>query len=460
MALSWGYTPSIASTVFGVHSQPTRMAHKFGLGETISMMVGGIVGGGIYAALGVVVSIAGPAAWMAYVAAGLIALCAGYSYIHLNRNADRNGASVTFIESYWGNATAAGMVGWTLLIGYIGTMAMYGYAFGAFGQHMLGTDRVAGVPIRPLLSVLVILAFIGLNVLGVRETGIVENVLVALKVTIILVFGFWGIWFASQQQSLTMGTSTLGFSPLVGAAVTFVSYEGWQLLFYDQETIEEPNETLRTATYAAVPVAILIYVLVAIATTNLLPQQVVKNNAEVALMIAAGKFMPRIGVTIVGLSALFSTASAINATLFSSALYAKNMLTDGLLPDQFGDPDKSGAPTRTVLLIGVLTILFTVYGSLEGITSFASLSFIVVFGAMNFLAIRERETLDINPYVPTVGFVGSLVFLPLMVRYLYTAERAVFNAVVLLAIAVITLELLYFERESIEEGLRTAKKKL
>ncbi len=436
------------------------MGHEFSLGETVSMMVGGIVGGGIYAALGVVVSVAGPAAWMAYLFAGLIALCAGYSYIHLNKNSDDNGASVTFIESYWGNTTVAGMVGWTLLIGYIGTMAMYGYAFGAFSQHMLPIERVMGVPLRPVLSTLVILAFMALNVLGVRETGIAEDVLVALKVAIILVFGFWGVWFAAQQQSLALGTSNIGFSPLVGAAVTFVSYEGWQLLFYDQETIENPDETLRRATYVALPVALLIYLLVAIATTNLLPQQVVKQHADVALMIAAGKFMPPIGVTLVGLSALFSTGSAINATLFSSALYAKNMLTDGLLPDQFGDADKSGAPTRTVLIIGVLTVLFTVYGSLEGITSFASLSFIVVFGAMNFLAIQERGSLDANPYVPAVGFAGSLLFLPLMVYYLYTQEPAVFNAVALLSLAVIGVELLYFERESIEDGLRTAKKKL
>lgn len=151
-------------------SLPTEpMGHKFGSGETVSMMVGGIVGGGIYAALGIVVSIAGPTAWLAYVVAGFIALCAGYSYIHLNRNLDSNGASVTFIESFWENTTAAGMVGWTLLIGYIGTMAMYGYAFGAFSQHMLNVEQIMGIPIRPLISALVILAFIGLNLLGVRR---------------------------------------------------------------------------------------------------------------------------------------------------------------------------------------------------------------------------------------------------------------------------------------------------
>ena len=436
------------------------MGDQFSLRETVSMMVGGIVGGGIYAALGVIVSIAGPAAWLAYLTAGLIALCAGYSYINLNKSMDGRGASVAFIENYWGNATAAGMVGWTLLIGYIGTMAMYGYAFGAFSEHMLGMNHLFGLSLRPLISTIVILLFMGLNIFGVRETGIVEDLLVVLKVVIILTFGFWGVYYASQQQTIQLGGSNLGFDPLVGAAVTFVSYEGWQLLFYDQETIEQPKETLGKAVYLSLPIAILIYILVALATTNLLPQQVVVNNAEVALLIAAQKFMPAIGVTLVGLSALFSTGSAINATLFSSALYAKRMLDDGLLPDQFGDPDKSGAPTKTVLVIGILTILFTIYGSLEGITSFASLSFIIVFGAMNFLAFRERQRLDINQFIPALGLMGSVVFLPLMVYYLFTKEPAVFSAVGLTTIAVLGLELLYFKRKSIKEGIRMIERRV
>lgn len=52
-----------------------------------------------------------------------------------------------------------------------------------------------------------------------------------------------------------------------------------------------------------------------------------------------------------------------------------------------------------------------------------------------------------------------MVFLPLMLYYLYTQEHAIFNAVVLLAIAVVDLELLYFERESIEKGFYTVKRK-
>lgn len=80
----------------------------------------------------------------------------------------------------------------------------------------------------------------------------------------------------------------------------------------------------------------------------------------------------------------------------------------------------------------------------HSLTEFASLSFIVVFGVTNFLAIQKRESLDHNPYVSVVGLVGSLGFLPLMLFYLYTNEHAVFNAVVMLAVAVVGVELVYF----------------
>src|SRR5680860_1864286 len=56
---------------------------KLGFNATWSMAVGGMVGGGIFSTLGVVIGIAGPWAWLSFVTAGLIALAAGYSYVRL-----------------------------------------------------------------------------------------------------------------------------------------------------------------------------------------------------------------------------------------------------------------------------------------------------------------------------------------------------------------------------------------
>ncbi|WP_227355288.1 APC family permease [Haladaptatus salinisoli] len=436
-----------------------------GLGESVSFALGGIIGGGIFAVLGVVAKVAGPTAWLAYFAAGIVAMCTGYSYVKLNQLSDSRGGSVTFIEEFVGRPTLAGMVGWALVVGYIGTMAMYGFAFGAYFGRVFGlsTIPVLGLPTRPVVSALVVVGFVGLNVLGARESGVAEDVLVALKVGIVVLFGVVGIWFAYSHGQLKLGVSEAvrhPVGPFVAAAVSFVSFEGWQLLMYDQDSIENPVENITKAVYVSIPVATLIYVAVALVTISLVSQGQVAKHPDVALAIAARRFAGQIGYLAIGVAALFSTASAINATMFSTALFSKGMLADGLLPDEIGDASAEGPPTRTLLVIGLFTVAFTVYGSLEAITEFASLSFIVVFGAMSYLAFRERDSEEISAAVPAVGLVGSAAFLPLLIWHLYTAQRDILVLVVGIAVVVLLLELLYFERKSVLEGVSDVKKRM
>ena len=60
------------------------MSEKIGLTESVSLAVGGMVGGGIFAVLGVVAAMAGTLAWLSFVASGVITVCAGYSFVRLN----------------------------------------------------------------------------------------------------------------------------------------------------------------------------------------------------------------------------------------------------------------------------------------------------------------------------------------------------------------------------------------
>lgn len=222
------------------------------------------------------------------------------------------------------------------------------------------------------------------------------------------------------------------------------------MLFYDQERIVDPIETVRRAVYVAIAVAVAIYVLVAVATYNLAPAALashphtaLKDAAETALS-AVG--LAGVGGAIIALSALFSTGSAINATLFSAAHFAKGMLSEGLLPDQVGDPDVDGVPPTTVLGLGAVTAALAVYGSLSAITNFASVAFIAVFGSMSYLAFRQREREGVNPVIPAVGVCGALGFLPLMLYQLFRESPHTLWMVALLAIGSVSIELLYFKR--------------
>ncbi|WP_435127933.1 APC family permease [Halobaculum sp. D14] len=434
-----------------------------GLTESVSIALGGMIGGGIYAVLGVVTRITGAATWFAFVLAGVVALCAGYSYIVLNRvmdeEKDQRGGSVSFVQCFTGNTTLAGVVGWTLLFGYVGSMAMYAFAFAEFATTLPGVpESAAGLPLRPVISVAAVVGFVALNLLGARATGTTENVLVVGKIAVLVAFGVGGIAYAltASPDPVHMGLSNLtSFGPVMAAGVSFVAFQGWQLLFYDQETIADPVDTIRKAVYISIPVAVAIYVVVAVATYNLAPTALA-HHPHTALKNAAATMASPLGLggtaaIVISLSALLSTGSAINATLFSAGHFAKGLLSRDLLPDRIGDGGADGVPERTLLALGGVTALLTAWGSLDAITSFASVSFIVVFGGMSALAVRHRDVDHVNPVPPLVGTVGSVGFVPVMLYHLYDAEFETFVMVCVLGVFVIGVELLYFERELLQE---------
>jgi amino acid transporter len=243
--------------------------------------------------------------------------------------------------------------------------------------------------------------------------------------------------------------------------VSFVAFQGWQLLFYDQESITDPVDTIRKAVYVSIPVAVLVYVLVGVVTVTLVPEAI-RSHPHVALKDAAELMMEPYGLAALGglvisLSALFSTGSAINATLFSAARFARGLIRDDLLPDAVGRAEGDGLPERTVLVVGAVTAAFAAVGSLGAITSFASLAFILVFGAMSYLALRERDRDGVHPVPPAVGLVGTVVFFPLMLSHLARDQPGTFVTVVVLAVAVLGVELLYFERDAIEREVASVE---
>ena len=114
-----------------------RSDDKLGLNATWSMAVGGMVGGGIFSTLGVVIRIAGAWAWLSFAVAGLIALAAGYSYVKLAEHYSEGGGAFTFLREIDADGFA-GSLSWVLLVGYVLTNAVYAFTFGEYLGHVVG----------------------------------------------------------------------------------------------------------------------------------------------------------------------------------------------------------------------------------------------------------------------------------------------------------------------------------
>ncbi|MDY6770298.1 MAG: amino acid permease, partial [Candidatus Nanohaloarchaea archaeon] len=170
---------------------------QLGLKEVIAMGVGGMVSGGIYAVLGVAMKQAGNAVPLSYVLAGIITLLTAYSYVKLTLYYGENGGAFSFIEHAVDNKHVAGFFGWVLVVGYIGVMAMYAFAFGSYVLIALREALAVTLPqiLRPAISVGVVTLFVGINLAGVKASGLYEDIAVYLKILLLLSLAFLGIFF-------------------------------------------------------------------------------------------------------------------------------------------------------------------------------------------------------------------------------------------------------------------------
>ena len=358
---------------------------KLGFNATWAMAVGGMIGGGIFSTLGVVVGIAGSLAWLSFVAAGLIALAAGYSYVKLAAHYNRGGGAFTFLLAV-NQRNFAGTLAWVLIVGYVLTNAVYAVTFGEYLGHVIGlgpwVPRVTGIAIIAL--------FILLNLRGVGVTGGVEILLVWFKIVALLGLASWGLihW---NPPALSQGVPDASLlAALFGAASVFMAYEGFQLLTYDYEDIDNPKRTLPRAVLSAIIVVILIYVMVALGTTMLIGADQVILHKEVALAIAGEKAFGTVGLVLVTIAAAFSTGSAINATLFATARLTHRVALDGELPAAVDHHNRQGAPDRAVIGLGVIAAVLVATGSLIALVEAASLTFLFTFAVVCTLAFRLR----------------------------------------------------------------------
>jgi len=393
------------------------------------MAVGGMVGGGIFSTLGVVIGIAGAWAWLSFAAAGLIALSAGYCYVKLAAHYGEGGGAFTFLREI--NAEGfAGSLSWVLIIGYVLTNAVYAFTFGQYLGHVVGL----GAWFPRAAAVAILAFFVGLNLRGVGEAGGVEIFLVWFKLVVLVGLAGFGIahWDA-PMLSQRVPESGIG-AALFGAASVFMAYEGFQLLTYDYEDIDNPRKTLPRAVLSAIVVVIGVYIAVAIGTAMLIGADQIVQHKEIALAIAGRKAAGVFGLIAVTVGAAFSTGSAINSTLFATARLAYEVAEDGELPAALDHENGAGVPDRAVIGLGSLAAVLAVLGSLTTLVEAASLAFLFTFAVVCALAFWERVGVRLVSGFGALS--GAVASAALIVRIARNDPWALFFLGILVIIAV------------------------
>jgi hypothetical protein len=275
--------------------------------------------------------------------------------------------------------------------------------------------------------------FIGLNLQGVGEAGGVEVFLVWFKLIVLVGLAGWGLakWNAPM---LAQGVPNAGIgAALFGAASVFMAYEGFQLLTYDYNDIEAPQKTLPRAVLSAITVVIVVYVVVALGTTMLIGADHVVQQKEVALANAGRQAFGTAGLVFVTIAAAFSTASAINATLFATARLAHTVAEDGELPAALDHKNTAGIPDRAVIGLGLAAAILAAVGTLTILVEAASLAFLFTFAVVCGLAFLQRAGMRVVTGLGALA--GTSAAVALIVNLIRTDPMALFFLCVLVLIA-------------------------
>jgi amino acid transporter len=419
-----------ASTVSPTKSETSAQVSFLG---AVSIGIGGMVGAGIFSILGVVAQVAGNAMWLSFAIGGVVALLSTYSYAKLGAVFPSAGGAVYFLVKSFGDGVLAGGINLFMWAGYIISLALYATAFGHYAATFITTEPSALLVKSLAVGAVVLLTLV--NALGAQFMGRSETLIVAVKVSILVLFAAVGLFFI-KPANLTPALWPAVPSILFGAGVLFIGYEGFGLVTNAAAAMANPRQMLPRALYTSVCLVILIYLAVAVTVTGNLSDAQIEAATDYALAEAAKPFLGNFGFRLVAIAALFSTASAINATLFGSANVCYMIAKEGELPRDLSH-SRWRQLTGGLLLTSALVILMTLCFDLSGIAMMGSAAFLLVYSLVNAGHLRVLEQTAANPAIVWLSLLSSLgVFATLAV---YTYQQQPLALLALLIIAVLSL---------------------
>ena len=382
-------------------SDIVELSKELGLKEALGIAVGALIGGGVFSVLGIVIADTGPGAFLAFLLAGIVSAFTAYSYVHLALKHPRAGGAFIYVREASGSKSLSGILGIILWFGYSFAVSLYAMTFGwylgevwnIFGNRTIDLVFYQVSASAFFFQLLSVVLFIGLNLLGVKETSRTQNILVLVKISILLLYIIVGIFAVKGENFTDPFFIKDGFSLIASSVLIFVSMEGFEILSNSVEEMKNPKKDLPIGMYFSITVVLIIYVAVAVITVGVLGWSTeLESYGEVILTHSADVFLGPAGKWIMAIAAIVSAASAINATLLGSSRLSYMLSHEKVIPVAISKiSPKTRVPTRAIALSGIISIIFVVLFDLRIVATAASIIFMGIFGAVNISAVKILE---------------------------------------------------------------------
>lgn len=287
------------------------------VGPLILYGLGVIVGAGIYVAVGSVIERAGTAAPVAFVVAGLAAALTGLCYAELGGRFPEAAGCVSYIRHGFGSDRLARLVGGAMTL----AVAV------AAASIARGTAQYLGVLVplpQPVLVALVILAFTGIAIIGVRESVGLAAAMGVVEILGLIAATAAGLWAAPSFDITRFwpGSTDAWAGVFSGAFLAFFAFIGFETLANLAEETKDPHRTVPRGIVGAVAASVVLYV--AVVSAIVLSG---KTGSHPLLML-----FPGMGATVFALVGVIAVANGVLVQIVMLARLFYGMARKGDLP--------------------------------------------------------------------------------------------------------------------------------
>lgn len=419
------------------------MDDKIGLKEAMSIGIGGMVGGGIFAVLGLAVSLAQGATPVAFLIAGILALITSYSYVKLSLVYPDRGGTVKFINQGLGKNVFSGGLNNLLWISYIIMLGLYASAFGSYAPNLYSITGNTTMDSHLYASGIILVAT-GINYYSINVVSKIESYAVMIKLIILIGFIGIGIYGLIGNPNLEQFAFNHWESPLnlfTGGMVIFVAYEGFELIANSAADIKDPKKNIPRAYYWSVIFVIILYIVISAVTIGSLPFEKIADAQDYVLAEAAKPMLGKVGFTIMTIAALISTFSAINASLYGGSRVSFEIAEDDELPHEL--TSQLWNQPIGLFITAVLTLLLVNTLDLESISTSGSVGFLLIFALVNYSAFKLSAEINAKKTITLIGFALCLIASIVLIVQQYSSNRTGVVVSVSIIISCFFIEFVY-----------------
>ena len=411
----------------------TKLKKELGVFAAMSLVVGCVIGAGVFFKPASIFAETGGAPGMgmlAWIIGGIASLLGALTFAEVAVMIPKTGGMVAYLSDAF-HEKLGFLAGWMqVVIFYPAFLAGYGITIGNELSAFLGGGFQLPIAIG------LILLLVAANSLGSKAAGNIQLVSTICKLIPLFLLMICGFFLGSGNNEV--------FTPMVGegkntAAVlgstllaVLFAFEGWTNVGAIAGEMKNPGKDMPRAIVGGVSIILAVYFIINLAFLWVLPAEAMAalsyEGAPSVASVAATMMFGDIGGTLVTVGIIISVIGAANGFLLSGSRVAYHLADTNTLPasNQLAKLNNRQVPTNSIALIGVIAAIYCFVGQLhliDGMTTFDLLTNLAVFSCWIFYTltfacvIRLRKTqpnavrkykVPLYPVVPILAIVSGL----------------------------------------------------